>query len=272
MALPLAYGAAVAGTLAATRGCGVMRSMYWFSPSHKDDPACVRAYDGHGMVQMRWGGGLHAVGATPPGPPESWWQPPPMKARGLKTSLNAPSGGPDLKAFYSRGAVVLVFNKHNTEWDGPPVNSLGVETLTVLLDMLLDRGCLPVYSRPVNFLDNSLVQPFGDKELIRGRYAGRVLLVEDWAAANPKLNANGLQMALFARGSHAVTVQGGPAAMAGYFVQPGGDLLVLHKRGLETSSGEYNLIYARFNGARYTVLQDENALLAAVANATQWCA
>jgi hypothetical protein len=87
-----------------------------------------------------------------------------------------------------------------------------------------------VYSRPTSFLDNSLDYPFGDKDMIRGRYAGRVLLLEDAIAANPQLDLNSLQMALFSRAAHAVSMQGGPAALAGYFVQPGGNVVVVRAR------------------------------------------
>jgi hypothetical protein len=49
----------------------------------------------------------------------------------------------------------------------------------------------------------------------------------------------------------------------------------MHKKGFETVSGEYQLVYAHFNGGRYTVVRTEAALLAevaAAANASNWCA
>lgn len=120
MALPLAHGAAVAGTLAATRGCGPVQSLYWYSPDHEDNPACLRAWDVPAEAQLRWSvsGGVgpdgswgHVIGATPPEPPARWWLPPPLKARGLQTRLRVPPGAPDVDAFLRRNAVVLIFNK-----------------------------------------------------------------------------------------------------------------------------------------------------------------
>lgn len=250
MALPFAYAAAQRGQLAATRGCGPVSALYYFSPNHTDDATCLRAYDESAMWQLGWAHHLIPIPAQ--------WQPPPLRDAGARLPLALPPGAPAVRRW------VLLNNKYNTEWAGPPVNFLSRGLLGRVLAVLEHRGFGVIYSRPTAFADNSLVLDLGEAAELRGG-RGSLLLVDDVAAANPGLSLNDVQVRLFSRAQHAVTVQGGPAALAGYFVPAGGRVLVLHKQGEEwPHSREYQAVYSHLNGAHYEVAETDDDLLALV--------
>ena len=106
MALPAAYAHWLAGNLVATRGCGSVRSFYYFSPTHSDDLDCTRGFDRGGMRALGWD--FHSVRI----PPRSQWRPPPLRARYAKGRIATPSG----RELNVSAPVVLVANKYNTEW------------------------------------------------------------------------------------------------------------------------------------------------------------
>lgn len=75
---------------------------------------------------------------------------------------------------------------------------------------------------------------------------------------------------MLAAGDHGVSVQGGPSLLLAQFFE-GGDLVVLHKRGQEDTSGEYSHLFEKFDGAHVTVAHTDDQLRDAVAHlAPQW--
>ena len=172
---------------------------------------------------------------------------------------------------------MVLHNKHNTEWGGPPVNTFSLELLEGLLDILAPLPLRLLYTRPSGPRLDDAGSPgvtFEDAAWLRAR-APAVLQLSDVVAANDgALSLNELQVALFARADHAISVQGGPALLLAQFLGAGGDLVVLHKRGGEDHSkggSEYASLFPAFDGAAVTVAHSDDELLAAVARlAPQW--
>jgi hypothetical protein len=174
--------------------------------------------------------------------------------------------------------LVILHNKHNVEWGEPAVNFFSVPLLAELLATLKASKLQSVYIRhqkKSGFDDTGSREiPFADYAFLRAAMANGsapgLLLLDDVAAANPGMSLNEVQLRLLAAGDHGVTVQGGPSLLLAQFFQ-GGDLVVLHKRGLEEGSGEYAHLFERFDGARITVTHNDTELTWAVQRlAPQW--
>ena len=170
---------------------------------------------------------------------------------------------------------MVLHNKHNVEWNGPPVNTISLRLLESLLTFLTKLPLRLLYARPVGPGVDDAGSPhvaLEDAGWLR-KHAPAVVQMADIAAANKGLSLNALQVLLFARADHAVSVQGGPALLLAQFLGAGGDLVVLHKRGGEDGMkkkasvgglSEYSALFPAFDGVTVTVAHNEDELLAAV--------
>jgi len=187
---------------------------------------------------------------------------------------------------------VFIFNKRKREWGAPSVNTLPLPTLQRLAATLASHGLSLVYSRARGFSDSQDAGAVEAAEWAEAAAAAEAAveaeaddlnwlaslpshgstscLLEEVVSLNPQLSYNQVQFALLSRAAAAVSVQGGTAIMAGYFVR---DLLVLHSRGHELDWGydEYESLFARFLGARYRLAFDADGVAAAAeAAAPRW--
>ena len=209
-------------------------------------------------------------------PDATHWRAPPLRAHYRRQQApRLPSSAPwRLDDSNDRRPLVVLHNKHNVEWNGHPLNTIGLKLLESLLHILTPLPLRLLYSRPGGpGLDDtgSPSVAFEDAEWLRKR-APTVLHLADVAAANNELTFNALQVALFARADHAISVQGGPSLLLAQFLGAGGDLVVLHKRGGEDGgkrghvggASEYSVLFPAFDGATVTVAHNDDELLAAV--------
>ena len=251
LALPVAYAAYRRGKLASTLGCGYVSVLYFFSPSHRDDTECVRRFEGAEFKQFHWRPHQVALPSR-----RDWW-PPPLHSHCRQLGLpQMPTG----RIFESGRPVVLVHNKHNTEWGGPPVNYLSVPLLGKLMQLL--RGVHVVYIRHTKaegLEDHGSPEKLFDDYAFFASNASQVLLFRDFEASNPGMPLNELQCRVFAAADHGISVQGGPSILLAQFLD-GGDLLVLHKKGSEEKSREYELLFERFDNARVVISHTEEEL------------
>jgi len=243
--LPFLYWLHRRGRLTATASVAGTRELYYFSPDHTVLP-------GERSFQK-------APGANPDFSRARFdlteWCPPPYKDRF--------AGDPEALAMCRDPAkpLLIVHNKHTREWDGPPVNFLGLPLLADLLSLLAPSHTI-VYIRPGGLHTESLAScacagytgdhndavEFGDHALLRQRFPD-VHIFQDLLAASAH-DYNGLQLRLHAECDRFVSVQGGNAVMASYF---GGTNLVYAVRGPEVRYGTFQTLYPRLSGC--TVVQ-----------------
>lgn len=232
--LGYAYHLHLKGHLTRTVSCRDTRCFYWFSPDHVEKYDC-----------RRWVPEYPCIEQKPHKPPAlNRWTPPDFRLRY--------DGGYD---FGFRKPLLLVFNKFNGEWNGPPINFLSKEFLISLLQATEDRYQL-IYFRPTSEIvaDESEVYDLEEKECLRR--AG-VVLVEELCEKHRNLSFNELQLHLISQSDVRISVQGGATYMNSLLP---GDLYVLHRRGEEMSAGTYGAL-ERLAIDQIQVFDDEREIL-----------
>ncbi|NND98456.1 MAG: hypothetical protein HKN47_14140 [Pirellulaceae bacterium] len=201
------------GLLTKTISCRDTKCFYWFSDNHEE------------RYQRRdWVAHYPCIAQTPHQTPDfSRWT------------------VPDFRGHY-RGQVdfgfqrplLLVFNKYNGEWFGPPVNYLSKDQLVGLADWARDRYQM-VYFRPTRKIveDNSDVFDLDEKQTLSQM---GVVMAESLHDKYSQLTFNEFQLCLLAQADQRIAVQGGATYLNALFP---GDLLILHRRGEESERGTY---------------------------------
>lgn len=243
--LPYAYWHHLNGTLARTVSSKGTRALYFFSPQHEE------RFDRRRWNDFRF----------PPEIPNSQdhahrydlskWAPVPYKRH---------FGGLRL---FDRPTVVIA-NRYNSEWGGPPVSYFSLDDLRTLFALLCPHYQV-IYNRPsaeriVN--DESDVLDLGDKPMIRAEFPD-VLLLED-LATRPGVEAtdlNHLQLLVYAGCDRFLSIHGGTATLASCF---GGTNIILSRKGLEHAFGEFRTIYPKLSGARILAHREMDTFLADV--------
>mmetsp|Transcript_1055 Transcript_1055/g.2750 ORF Transcript_1055/g.2750 Transcript_1055/m.2750 type:complete len:501 (+) Transcript_1055:211-1713(+) len=237
----IAFYHELTGTLCDVLGCGQMRPIYWFASSYADAPGCKRAAGGIPHESQVWfdlepgdNGFARLNGTAYPSafiksqrlgkfhvlPPDHVAPPTWEHHHALASRLAWP--------FPLHGQIVVIFNKHTSEWHGPPMNTLDLQASGAKLEGVVEDG------------QGAVV--FHDKELLKGRalsasdpWHSHVFLMEDLlkglGVAMEGFNA--VQLAVLALAGCSVSVQGGPAWLA---IKGGGHAVILHRRGTEARS------------------------------------
>lgn len=130
--------------------------------------------------------------------------------------------------------LLIISNKFQSEWSGPPVNYISIEVLKDLFEKLQARYTI-VYNRPfVEDIsnDNSTQLPFDDKALCK---EFGIAMLQDYMTAYG-LDYNETQVALYSNTDNFISTQGGNSAYAALF---GGTNLIYGIRGNEFKSNAY---------------------------------
>lgn len=157
--------------------------------------------------------------------------------------------------------MLVIANKYNTEWDGPPVNYFSIDMLDILISHLKDKYTI-VYNRPqakdiVN--DNSIIFDLNEFEWLRQKHP-YVLLMSDLYNEN-KVGANNFnhfQLSLYSNCDNFISIHGGTAALASYF---GGKNIIFSKSGPEHYFKCYEKLYPKFSSAVIYHARTEEELL-----------
>ncbi|GJP44811.1 hypothetical protein CLOM_g4224 [Closterium sp. NIES-68] len=251
--LPHAYWHFLNGTLRSTKSCGSSLSLlYYFSPAHYTDPHCKRSNNFNYVIkQYGFTEGLHFSDI-----PE-YWHPPPIVQRTRELGrvwLDVPIGSP----------LVIISNKVEIEWGGPPVNFIDMSTLLTIIHEFLNNGYFVVYNRPgrsirvdpeqgdmFDFEDHPrLAEEFGTE----ARFQTMQQIHEAW----PNLGFNEVQFRMMARSSCFVSVQGGGSVLSSYW---GGKNIIFYRKGWEDKGRAYDRIYHRMSGARIEVARAYEVLV-----------
>jgi hypothetical protein len=165
--------------------------------------------------------------------------------------------------------IVVLFNKYNSEWNGPPITFLDKEILGELIFSLENRFQV-VYVRPTakEILDDtSMNYDLNEYAYIREKFPNTIL-IQDLHRRYPELTYNALQMRLFSNCDSFVSVQGGAAILCSYF---GGTNVIYARKGptrsrtaAELEVDAYNRWYHEFSGCRIVHADDYESLLRSV--------
>ena len=158
--------------------------------------------------------------------------------------------------------ILVIANRYNMEWDGPPISYFSTELLKIMVERLQPHYQI-IYNRPRPqhiTMDNSDIYDMDEYAMLAKEYP-QVILMEDLykenkAAAN---NFNHLQLMIYANADRFLSIHGGTATLASYF---GGMNIILSKKGPEHHFGCYQKLYPKFSGATILHAKTDEAVLA----------
>ena len=228
-ALPHAYWHYKNGTLKTTQSARFTRELYFFSPDHEE---CFAERSPKANYNFDLPRIMHSQNYD-----MTKWAAVPLK----ETYRN------DVYVFDK--PMLIVANRYNREWDGPPVSFLSIDLLDFIFTALKDRFTI-VYNRPKATQiveDNSDIIDLDEFDWLRQTHP-EVLLMDDLYRENRgnARNYNHFQLQLYANANHFISTHGGTASLASYF---GGVNLILSKKGLEHHFNCYRTIYPKLSGA-----------------------
>jgi hypothetical protein len=228
--LPFAYWHYKNGTLKQTQSCKHMADFYFFSPDHKE-VFDLRSNEGNYNFEV----------------PRVLYS----HNYNMKKWLQVP-----LKEVYKNDVyvfdkpVLIIANRYNMEWNGPPISFLSIEMLQFIFDALKDDYTI-IYNRPGAqhiTMDNSEIYELNEISWIKANYP-EIVLMHDLYAENKgnARNFNHLQLMVYANAENFISTHGGTSVLASYFK---GTNIILSKYGPEHTFNCYNTLYPKLSGAR----------------------
>lgn len=228
--LPFAYWHHKNGTLKETRSCKHMAEFYFFSADHKE-VFDLRSNEGNYNFEMPRVLYSHNYDM------KKWLQVP------LKEAYKN-----DVYVFEK--PVLIVANRYNMEWNGPPISFLSIEMLQFIFDLLKDHYTI-IYNRPGAqhiTLDNSEIYELNEIPWIKANYPDVVLMDDLFRENKGKAkNFNHLQLMVYANAENFISTHGGTSVLASYFK---GTNIILSKYGPEHTFNCYHTLYPKLSGAR----------------------
>ncbi len=229
-ALPFAYWHYKNGTLKNTEGAKYTNELYFFSPHHEEKFA-TRITEGNYNFEMPRV--LYSQNYD-----MKKWAKVPLKAqyRNDIYTYNKP--------------MLIIANRYNMEWDGPPVSFYSKEMLSFIIEKLGDQYTV-IYNRPrpQNItMDNSDVYDLNEYDWLKETYPDVILMEDLWKENKAKANSfNHLQMMIYANADHFLSIHGGTAALASYFE---GTNIILSTKGPEHHFKCFEKLFPKLSGAR----------------------
>ena len=236
--IPFAYWHYKNGTLLKTEGAKFTREMYFFS-DHHEESYNVRTNEGNYNYETPRILYSHNYNMKK-------WEKVPFKQH-FKNDVY----------IFDKPALVIA-NRYNTEWEGPPISFYSIEMLEFMFKKLSDKYTI-VYNRPrpQNITsDTSEVSELDEYDFIRTNYP-EVILMEDLYAKNELKvsNYNHFQLYVYANASKFISIHGGTAALASCFE---GENIILSKQGPEHHFGCFQKLFPKLSGAKiYHAKNDE---------------
>lgn len=229
-ALPFAYWHHKNGTLKKTSSSKYTKELYFFSENHEEifEKRTDEGNYNHEMPRVLYSQNYDM----------EKWLPVPLKDT-YKNNI-----------YQYNKPILIIANRYNMEWDGPPVSFYSMEMLAYMLDRLKDKFTV-IYNRPrpQNItMDNSDIYDMDEYSWLKEKYP-EVILMEDLFLKNEAKarNFNHMQLMVYANASHFISIHGGTATLASYF---GGINLILSKKGPEHHFKCFEKLYPKFSGAK----------------------
>lgn len=229
-ALPFAYWHYKNGTLKSTRSSIYTKELYFFSPDHTEE---FDRRTNEGNYNFEVPRILYSQDYN-----MKKWLPVPLKQQYQN------------EIYKFDKPILIIANRYNMEWDGPPISFYDIPTLDVIINRF-KKDYTIIYNRPrpENITrDNSDTYDLKEFEWLAETHP-EVILMEDLYKEN-KANANNfnhLQLMVYANASRFISVHGGTATLASYF---GGINLIISKQGPEHHFDCFHKLYPKFSGAK----------------------
>lgn len=238
--LPFAYWHFKNGTLKKTQSSKYTSQMYFFSPDH-DEIFDKRTDEGNYNFEIPRV--LYSQDYD-----ISKWCPVPFKQH-YKNDL-----------FVFEKPILIIANRYNSEWSGPPISFFRIEMLSFMISRLKDHYTI-IYNRPkaANIVgDNSIIYDLKEDDWIREEHP-EVLMMDDLFKNNAAAaqNFNHFQLMVYANADHFISSHGGTSTLASYF---GGVNLIFSKTGPEHHFKCFTELYQKFSGARILHAKTEEEL------------
>jgi len=228
--LPFAYWHYKNGTLRSTHSAKYTKELYFFSPEHHED---FQIRTNQGNYNFETPRILYSQDYN-----MSKWLAVPLKEH-YHNNVYA----------YEK-PLLIIANRYNMEWDGPPVSFYSIEALDFIISNLKNDYTI-VYNRPrpENItMDNSDIYDLNEFDWLAETHPEVILMENLWKENKGKANNfNHLQLMVYANASHFISVHGGTAALASYF---GGVNLVISKKGPEHHFNCFNTLFPKLSGAK----------------------
>lgn len=239
-ALPFAYWHYKNGTLKSTEAAKFTKELYFFSPEHSETFE-TRSNEGNYNYEM------------------------PRILYSQNYNMKKWAAVP-LKDIYKNDIykyekpILILANRYNMEWDGPPISFYSMELLEYIFSNLKGKYTI-IYNRPKPqniTMDNSDIYDLDEFSWIETEHP-EVILMEDLYQENlgKANNFNHLQLMVYANSERFISIHGGTAALASYF---GGINLILSKRGPEHHFHCYHKLYPKFSGAEILHAKTDEAV------------
>jgi hypothetical protein len=228
--LPFAYWHYKNGTLKSTRSAKYTKELYFFSPDHKED---FETRTNEGNYNFEVPRILYSQDYD-----MQKWLPVPLKEH-YKNDI-----------FVYDKPILIIANRYNMEWDGPPISFYDIPALEFIISNLKESYTI-IYNRPrpENItMDNSDIYDLNEFEWLEREHP-EVILMENLYKENKNKvnNFNHLQLMVYANANHFISVHGGTAALASYF---GGMNLIISKKGPEHHFNCFNTLFPKLSGAK----------------------
>lgn len=228
--LPFAYWHFKNGTLKKTISSKYTKELYFFSPDHQEQFE-TRTNEGNYNYEVPRILYSHDYNM-------SKWLPVPLKNE-YKNNI-----------YTFEKPILIIANRYNMEWDGPPISFYSIEDLQFIINNLKDKFTI-IYNRPRPELittDNSESYDLNEFDWLEQKHPEVVLMDNLYKENKGKArNFNHLQLMVYANASHFISVHGGTAALASYF---GGINLIVSKKGPEHHFNCYQKLYPQLSGAK----------------------
>ncbi|MFA6085907.1 hypothetical protein [Mucilaginibacter sp.] len=229
-ALPFAYWHYKNKTLKSTKSSKFTKELYFFSENHEE---CFDKRNNEGNKNAEIPRILFSQDYD-----ISKWERVPLKEKYAND------------IFVFEKPILIIANKYNSEWGGPPISFFSTELLSFIIDNLKDKYTI-IYSRPqpqnITIDENDTYELF-DLEFLSSNYPEVIHLDDLYSKNKSKVNNfNHLQLMVYANADRFISIHGGTASFASYF---GGINLILSKQGVEHYFGCFHKLFPQLSGAR----------------------
>jgi hypothetical protein len=238
--LPFAYWHYKNGTLQKTRSSKYTAELYFFSPDHEE---AFESRTPEGNYNFDIPRILYSHNYD-----MKKWLPVPLKEI-YKNNF-----------FVYEKPILIVANRYNKEWDGPPISYFSIEMLDFIFSTLQQCYTI-VYNRPGAAhitMDNSDIYDLNELPWIRSHYPDVILMEDLYLENKPSAkNFNHFQLMVYANAEKFISIHGGTATLASYF---GGTNLILSKKGPEHYFRCFEKLYPKLSGAHIVHAKDDAEL------------
>jgi hypothetical protein len=228
--LPFAYWAHTKGILGNTQSYKDTACLYYFSSNHEEIAPIPEREGNCNDFPVK-----NIMDVSD----KSMWIPPPYKEKYKNDE------------FVYEKPIVVINNKYNSEWNGPPLNFLSLPILKKIIEYLQEKYQVVYFRSQKDILEQTTHNyDLHDEKFIKSNFPN-VLFIYD-LLKEYKYTLNELQLMIYSNAAGFISTAGGNSTFCSYF---GGTNLIYHKEGVPVSW------YKDFSDANVILIDDYEKLL-----------